>query len=119
MRGDDELDRRFLREFESLRSIAIPGVVRVSGAGQTDQVLWYAMDAVQGVDLRTRIYDSGDFAERCRVATRIAPRLFDTLRDPQARAHPPRPRRRTSSTRKRDPSSTSHVRWWAQEVTLR
>jgi serine/threonine-protein kinase len=122
MRGDDELDRRFLREFESLRSIAIPGVVRVSGAGQTDQVLWYAMDAVQGVDLRTRIYDSGDFAERCRVATRIAPRLFDTLA--AIHRHGLIHRDLKPPNVLVDEEEGIHlldfgiVRWWAQEVTL-
>jgi tRNA A-37 threonylcarbamoyl transferase component Bud32 len=122
MRGDDELDRRFLREFESLRSIAIPGVVRVSVAGQTDQVLWYAMDAVRGVDIRTRIHDSGDFAERCRVATSVAPRLFDTLAAIHRHGLIHRDLKPTNVLVDDDDGihllDFGIVRWWAQEVTL-
>ena len=50
--GDPSLDRRFLREFESLRRLRLPGVVQVYNAGLTDSFIWYSMEVVHGRSLR-------------------------------------------------------------------
>ncbi len=47
-RGDASMDRRFLREFESMRSLRLPGVVRVYEAGIEEHHLWFSMDLVGG-----------------------------------------------------------------------
>ena len=40
--GEASHDRRFLREFESMRALRVPGVVRVYDAGQDADLLWFA-----------------------------------------------------------------------------
>ena len=47
--GEASHDRRFLREFESMRALRVPGVVRVYDAGQDADLLWFAMDLVDGL----------------------------------------------------------------------
>ncbi|MCB9669451.1 MAG: hypothetical protein H6734_08275 [Alphaproteobacteria bacterium] len=47
-RGQDALDRRFLREFESMRLLRLPGVVQVHEAGIEEDYLWFSMDIVRG-----------------------------------------------------------------------
>ncbi len=47
-RGQDALDRRFLREFESMRLLRLPGVVQVHEAGIEEDYLWFSMDIVDG-----------------------------------------------------------------------
>lgn len=43
-----EMDRRFLREFESMRLLRVKGVVQVHQAGIADDLLWFSMDLVRG-----------------------------------------------------------------------
>lgn len=50
-RGVASLDRRFLREFESMRTLRIPGVVRVFEAGISGQVLWFSMELIEGQNI--------------------------------------------------------------------
>jgi serine/threonine protein kinase len=45
---ESEMDRRFLREFESMRLLRVRGVVRVHEAGVDGDILWYSMDLVDG-----------------------------------------------------------------------
>jgi tRNA A-37 threonylcarbamoyl transferase component Bud32 len=78
-RGDPELDRRFLREFEALRGLAVPGVVRVHDAGLDDRWLWYAMDVVRGAPIRTWIEAGAGTAERVHRLLHVAPPLCDAL----------------------------------------
>lgn len=78
-RGDPELDRRFLREFETLRGLALPGVVRVFDAGLGDQWLWYAMERVRGEPLRTWMHQADDIPGRVARLLQIAAPLCDTL----------------------------------------
>jgi tRNA A-37 threonylcarbamoyl transferase component Bud32 len=47
-RGQSDLDRRFLREFESMRLLRVPGVVPVHEAGIEERFLWFSMDRVFG-----------------------------------------------------------------------
>ncbi len=48
-RGNPQMDRRFLREFESMRLLRVPGVVLVHEAGIEGDWLWFSMDLVDGV----------------------------------------------------------------------
>ncbi|MEI6225025.1 MAG: serine/threonine-protein kinase [Deltaproteobacteria bacterium] len=45
--------RRLAREFEVLRALQHPNVVRVFDAGQAEGYSWLAMELVEGLDLRT------------------------------------------------------------------
>jgi serine/threonine protein kinase len=45
--------RRLAREFEVLRALQHPNVVRVYDAGQVEGYSWLAMELVEGLDLRT------------------------------------------------------------------
>jgi hypothetical protein len=78
-RGDAELDRRFLREFEALRGLAVPGVVRVHDAGLDDRYLWYAMDLVHGLPIRSWIEAGGTVEGRVARLLHVAPPLCDAL----------------------------------------
>ncbi|MFZ5481287.1 MAG: protein kinase domain-containing protein [Myxococcota bacterium] len=78
-RGDAELDRRFLREFEALRGLSVPGVVRVFDAGIGERWLWYAMELVRGEPIRNWIEAGGDPAGRSRRLLAVAPALCDAL----------------------------------------
>jgi len=51
--GSDEFRTRFLREARYASSIAHPNVVRVHDYGESDGVLYMAMDHVEGEDLRS------------------------------------------------------------------
>lgn len=80
-RGDVELDRRFLREFEAMRTLALPGVVRVHDAGMGEEWLWYAMDLVRGTPIRTWIEGGPGESVLARVdrLLRVAPPLCDAI----------------------------------------
>ncbi|MDP2309514.1 MAG: serine/threonine-protein kinase, partial [Pseudomonadota bacterium] len=78
-RGEPELDRRFLREFEALRGLSVPGVVRVHDAGLDDRYLWYAMDVVHGLPIRAWIEAGGSVATRVKRLLHVAPPLCDAL----------------------------------------
>ncbi|MDP2312593.1 MAG: serine/threonine-protein kinase [Pseudomonadota bacterium] len=78
-RGDPELDRRFLREFEALRGLSVPGVVRVHDAGLDDRYLWYAMDVVHGLPIRSWIEAGDTVADRVARLLHVAPPLCDAL----------------------------------------
>lgn len=47
-RGVPAADRRFLREFEAMRALRLPGVVRVHEAGLDTQHVWFSMEFVDG-----------------------------------------------------------------------
>ncbi len=78
-RGDPELDRRFLREFEALRGLSVPGVVRVFDAGIGGELLWYAMEYVRGEPIRTWIEAAGPPELRVQRLLRVGPPLLDAL----------------------------------------
>ena len=78
-RGDPELDRRFLREFEALRGLSLPGVVRVFDAGVGDRWLWYAMERVPGEPIRSWIDAAGDIPGRISRVLQVAPALCDAI----------------------------------------
>jgi len=78
-RGDPDQDRRFLREFESLRRLALPGVVTVHDAGHTAQWLYYTMEVVEGAPLRSWVHQRSDPRERVRVCCEVGLKLCETL----------------------------------------
>jgi hypothetical protein len=77
--ANSQRDKRFIREFERLRVIAIPGVARVYEAGSTDELLWYVMDAVPGAKMDRRIAVGETTAERVQLAMETGARLMDVL----------------------------------------
>ena len=76
-----DADRRFLREFESLRRLAIPGVVEVFDAGQTDKWLWFTMEVVEGHHLFEYIQRATRVEERVTRAARSALSICRTLNE--------------------------------------
>lgn len=78
-RGDPEQDRRFLREFESLRRLALPGIVTVHAAGHTRDWLYYTMEVVDGTPMRGWIHGHGDTAARVKAACEAGVALCKTL----------------------------------------
>jgi DNA-binding response OmpR family regulator len=55
---------RFLRESYALSAVSHPNVVRVVDFGVSEGRLYYAMDRVDGVDLKHKIYEGGAASER-------------------------------------------------------
>ena len=78
-RGRPDTDRRFLREFESLRRLHLPGVIRVYEAGQTEQWLWFTMDVVRGPTLFDRIQGASRIQERVTRACQLGIQLCNPL----------------------------------------
>lgn len=66
-RGQDALDRRFLREFESMRLLRLPGVVQVHEAGIEDNYLWFSMDVVRGQPFLKVLLSEPDPDKRIRM----------------------------------------------------
>ena len=77
--GDPSLDRRFLREFESLRRLRLPGVVQVYNAGLTERFIWYTMEVVHGHSVRRWISQGADLPERVERACTAGSRLADAV----------------------------------------
>lgn len=77
-RGVPASDRRFLREFESMRALRLPGVVRVHEAGLDAQHVWFSMEFVDG---RTFLHAARDGAALDRVdrVLDIGCQLLDVL----------------------------------------
>ncbi len=78
-RGDPAMDRRFLREFESMRSLRLPGVVRVYEAGIEDQHLWFSMDLVEGKPFYKHLHAAQDMTERVRRVIDASLQLLEIL----------------------------------------
>ncbi|MEQ1570749.1 MAG: serine/threonine-protein kinase, partial [Myxococcota bacterium] len=76
-RGQAEMDRRFLREFESMRLLRVPGVVQVHEAGIEDNVLWFSMDHVVGTPFPGALV--GSPAERVRATIELGRKLCTVL----------------------------------------
>lgn len=55
--ADPSVRARFRREAEALRRIQHPAVVRVLAEGEERGFCWYAMERVDGPDLRTKLLD--------------------------------------------------------------
>ncbi len=69
---DASAARRLAREFEVLRSLDHPNVVRVFDAGVTDGYSYLAMELVEGLDLRAYLSPALDDAHLLEVAPPLA-----------------------------------------------
>jgi tRNA A-37 threonylcarbamoyl transferase component Bud32/tetratricopeptide (TPR) repeat protein len=78
-RGQPELDRRFLREFESMRLLRVAGVVPVHEAGIEDAHLWFSMDRVHGLAFHTPIHALGTVEGRVRTTIELGRKLCQVL----------------------------------------
>lgn len=77
---DPAVRERFVREVEALEGLQHPAIVRVKGWGDQGDVLWLAMDLVEGEDLHHRLR-SGPLAQD------QARRVFRELAEGLAHAH--------------------------------
>ncbi len=77
--GEASHDRRFLREFESMRALRVPGVVRVYDAGQDADLLWFAMDLVDGLHFDEVVRRLPTPRARARLAARLGLQVLQTL----------------------------------------
>jgi len=78
-RNNENRDRRFVREFERLRVIALPGVVRVYDAGTTETLIWYVMDQIEGQPMSGALAAAPNLAERIAIVLEAGARMFDVL----------------------------------------
>jgi tRNA A-37 threonylcarbamoyl transferase component Bud32 len=77
--GVGPLDRRFLREFESMRALRVPGVVRVHEAGIEDEFLWFSMDLVDGKPFLEVVHAEKAVADRVARTIRLGCQLLEVL----------------------------------------
>ncbi len=80
-RGQSEMDRRFLREFESMRLLRVPGVVTVYEAGIEDEFLWFSMDRVFGKPFHDALHDEPYLIARVERAISVGHKLLSVLAD--------------------------------------
>jgi tRNA A-37 threonylcarbamoyl transferase component Bud32 len=80
-RGQSEMDRRFLREFESMRLLRVPGVVTVHEAGIEDEYLWFSMDRVFGKPFHAALHDEPYLIARVERAIEVGAKLLGILAD--------------------------------------
>ncbi len=77
--GDDLAEARFEREIGALRSLRVPGTVRVHDVGRAGPIAWFAMDRVEGRDFRARVRAERDVAARAALAVRLGAALLEVL----------------------------------------
>lgn len=53
--AEPALRERFRREARALSALSHPGIVKMLGEGEENSFCWYAMERVQGLDLRERL----------------------------------------------------------------
>jgi serine/threonine protein kinase len=80
--GEPDIAARFQREMELLRGLRHPGIVRLLEHGADDGVPWFAMELVEGADLKSRLL-AGPLAP-VELASIFA-RLLDALEHAHAR----------------------------------
>jgi hypothetical protein len=78
-RGIPAADRRFLREFESMRALRLPGVVRVFEAGLTERLVWFSMEYVDGATFLEAARAVSDPVGRVDAALDLTCQLLDVL----------------------------------------
>jgi hypothetical protein len=78
--GEPEVVARFEREVRLMRALDHPGIVRVLDQGSADGVPWFAMELVEGRDLKARLRDRP-------LAPAEVAALFSTVLDALAHAH--------------------------------
>lgn len=64
---------RFLREADILRQLDHPGIVKYHASGESDGLLWFAMEYVPGTDARKYVKERGPLPVRaaCRIAVAV------------------------------------------------
>ncbi len=77
--GDPVMDRSFLREFESMRLLRVPGVVMVHDAGIEGDLLWFAMDRVQGRPFHEALLEEPYLPDRVDRTVALGCELLYTL----------------------------------------
>ncbi len=77
--GVEGQDRRFLREFESMRLLRVPGVVQVYEAGIEDTWLWFSMERVHGGGFLESLHKEDYLIERVGRTIDQSIQLLDTL----------------------------------------
>jgi serine/threonine-protein kinase len=80
--GERGVTARFAREMKVLRGLDHPGIVGLYDHGTLDGVPWFAMELVEGPDLRTRL--GGGRLSPSEIA-QVFPRLLDALAHAHAR----------------------------------
>lgn len=78
-RVQDAMDRRFLREFESMRLLRLPGVVHVHQAGIEDEYLWFSMDIVHGRPFLLVLLAEADLRRRTQLVIERGRELLGVL----------------------------------------
>ncbi len=81
--GDDAQVRRFLREAEVLKQLDHPGIVRFFEVGESEGLLFFAMEYVPGVDLGRVLRERGPLPVR--LAVRIVRQVLEALAHAHAR----------------------------------
>ena len=80
VRTDDaSTTRRFLREFESLRLLRVPGVVRVYNAGLEGERVWFSMDRVFGKYFHDELISEPYLPDRVERTTTTARQLMEVF----------------------------------------
>ncbi len=77
--GVRTLDRRMVREFEAMRALRLPGVVRVHDAGFDEELLWFSMDLVEGPSFVDHVQGVAGLHDRVRRTMDLGRQLFDVL----------------------------------------
>jgi hypothetical protein len=80
--GDPDVVARFEREMQVLRGLQHPGIVRLHAHGTSDGIPWFAMELVDGPDLKARLR-AGPL-ERAELV-RVFARLLEALEHAHAR----------------------------------
>ncbi|TVQ92223.1 MAG: serine/threonine-protein kinase [Deltaproteobacteria bacterium] len=78
-RGVPAADRRFLREFEAMRALRLPGVVRVFEAGLTQELVWFSMEFVDGQPFLDAARTAADPVDRVDRVLDLSCQLLDVL----------------------------------------
>jgi serine/threonine-protein kinase len=78
-RTNAQRDRRFIREFERLRVITLPGVARVYDAGTSDDLIWFVMDQIPGIPIHRAFHGLQSTEQRIQMALEAGARVFDVL----------------------------------------
>ena len=78
-RGNPAMDRRFLREFESMRLLRLPGVVQVHEAGIENDWLWFSMDVIDGMPFDEALSSEGYIVARVDRTIELGRQLCEVL----------------------------------------
>jgi serine/threonine protein kinase/tetratricopeptide (TPR) repeat protein len=74
-----EARKRFVREFETLRELRIPGIAEVYEAGEHERLLWFSMQQVDGTDFREKLQGIPDIRARVLAAAQLGAQLCQVL----------------------------------------